>query len=154
MAKRYLLCDIIGNGEFAIDPSDMENTGPFRPRIALDEEDTPNYIAAFPPEDTTQAIPTTPAIRFSGNANCLVLIKATDLRRFVNDPKNDELPDVTMDVQWNAIGSNQRNATSNAAIDRGLTTDWQASDPFRVVVRSIGKQLDANFDEDNFDVSD
>lgn len=135
MAKRYYLCDLIGDGSI---------NNPYRPAVA---NLGVNYVAEFPPQDPQTG-------QYLG-ATCLVLVSTNDHARVKQLNTVDELPDVSLDVEWNAVDRSRRNQAEAALARRGLQRpSVSPGNGTRVFIRGIGRMLNPNFNEDNFDVSD
>lgn len=127
MAKRYYLCDVIGDGtEF----------NPFRPAIA---DEGVNWVGEVS----------------SDNTKALVLVNVSNHSALLSDPQFDSMPDFPLDAKVNSLQSQAKNAMLNAMSKRGFATGLISSaDGYRDVIRGIGRELNPNFDENNFDVSE
>ena len=133
MAKRYYICDILGDGS---------SDNPYRPAVA---DMGVNHVAAFPPNNASGGY---------DRMTCLVLVNAANLARLNADPRTRPMPEFPLDGKLNAIQTPAVSAMESMLAERGFTKTWANSDGYRSVIRSVGKQLDDNFHEDNFDVSE
>lgn len=134
MAKRYYVCDVVGTGS---------ESDPYRPAVA---DLGVNHVAV---------IPTDPATGRPLHPWCLVLVATVNHARVAAARGVDALPDVTLDTQWNATDKGKRDAAAAALARRGITPPGIApGDGFRGYVRGLGRQLQADFVEDNFDVGE
>lgn len=134
MAKRYYLADIIGDGS-------IEN--PYRPAGV----DGLNHVAVFPPQD--------PQTGQYARPHCMVLVNTANHAPLRNRQGVDPLPDFPLDGKVQAVETAAKNQAVNALTRRGFKNDhFTLKDGYREVIRSIGKELDSNFDENNFDVSE
>lgn len=134
MSKRYYLCAIIGDGSAE---------SPFRAAVS---DHNVNHVAAFPPQDPATGV-------YTRNV-CLALVNTINHLPLLADAALDAFPDVAMDIKVNAIHRLTMQRFEDRVRARGLSTDAFASaDGYREVLRDLGRQLDSNFDENNFDVS-
>lgn len=134
MSKRYYLCDIIGDG------SDFD---PFRP--AVDDLNVPHVAT----------IATDPATGRPSVPWCLVLVATANQARVAAARGVDSLPDVTLDTQVNSIDKSKSDAAKAALQRRGAVVPAVSpGDGYGRFIRGIGRQLQADFDEMNFDVID
>lgn len=133
MAKRYYLSTLIGDGSY-------ENQ--FR---SVPYDYGLNHTTEFPPQDMTTG-------RYSRN-QCLVIVDAVNHTSLLADLRMNAMPDFPLDGKLSAMRSATLSALNNAAAARGYAVTWGSADAYRDVVRSLGKQLNPNFSEDNFDVS-
>lgn len=134
MAKRYYLSDIVGDGS-------IDN--PYRPAIA---DEGVNHVAVFPPQNPDGTYTRT---------TCLVLVNSPNHGRFRGRKDIDPLPDFPLDGKVSAVEGRSRMDAGSALERRGfVSSHLTGKDGYREVIRSIGKELDGNFDENNFDVSE
>jgi hypothetical protein len=137
MSKRYYLCDIVGDGT---------RDNPYRPAVANLTNPGVNYVAV---------IPSDPATGRPLAAWCLVLASTNNHARIQALPAVDTMPDVSLDTQWNSIDKTRSDAAKAALARRGIGPPSIApGDGYRVFVRGLGRQLQPDFVEDNFDVAD
>ena len=132
MAKRYYLSAIIGTGT---------DGDPIRPAVA---DYGVNFVAEYPPQDMTTG-------KYS-RMECLVLVDAPNHTEIIKDTRASVMPDFPLDGKLSAMRSQTLTAMNTAATNRGYSVTWGSADAYRDVVRSLGKQLNPNFSEDNFDV--
>lgn len=133
MAKRYYLADIIGDGS-------IDN--PYRPAGV----DGLNHVSVFPPQN--------PDGTYSGTS-CLVLVNTPNHAQLRGRKDVDPLPDFPLDGKVQAVETSARSQAAAALTKRGFQNDhFTLKDGYREVIRSVGKELDSNFDENNFDVSE
>lgn len=97
-------------------------------------------------------------IRFTAGGDpfpvCLALVSAADLSAVLADADVDALPDVSLDLLWSSLPSATRTAIRTRLLARGFTvTGIVAGLTVRQVLRYLGQQLRAEFDENKFDVS-
>lgn len=131
--KRYYLSDLIGSGA---------EDDPYRPAV-----DRPGvgYSAVYPPQD--------PATGQYQGAICLVIVEAANHLPLVADRRNDAFPDFPIDGRMSALAQARRDALRAFLARRGLDVgNIDSYDGYRNVIRAIGRKLDPNFHEDNFDV--
>lgn len=127
MAKRYYLCDVIGDGSAE---------SPFRPVIA---DHGVNYVGEIDAYKT----------------KAFVLVNAVNHTSLINIAGVDALPNFPLDAKINAMQSQAKNGLINAMDRRGFATGLISSaDGYRDVIRGIGRELNPNFDENNFDVAE
>lgn len=132
--KRYVISSIIGgSGEEGDDY-----------RVAVADHGV-SYSAVMPDPDPVTGAP---------KKNwALVLVSAADLRALLKDARIDALPDFPLDGKVSGINGPAKTAMLNAMTRRGISTgNVGNTDGFRDIVRHIGQQLIASFDESNFDV--
>ena len=125
MSKRYYLCDVLGDGS---------EDNQFRP--AVDELGV-NYSAVIN----------------EGRMQALVIVDTTNHARLLADQRINAMPDFPLDGKINALRNESSAKMNNDATRRGYSASWSNSAGYRDVLRSIGRELDLNFDEDNFGVS-
>lgn len=126
--KRHYLCKVIGDGTF-------EN--PYRPSIA----DIPgvNFVSEHKP-GTPWAL-----CLVSGNKHALVqALEGTDA-----------LPDVSLDIRVGAVEAKAKVKLRADLKKRGIDNKFiDAVDGYREVIRTVGRLLNSQFHEDNFDVAE
>jgi len=130
MAKRYYISPIIGDGT---------ETNPYRAKVS--DHGKP-WVGVIPTDETGKPI----------KDWALVLVDTANHKPIVDDNAIDALPDVSLDVKLSAIGSSERGKMASALAGRGISDNTNSSDSYRVLVNGIGKQLDALFTVDNFDI--
>lgn len=139
MAKRYYLCNIIGDGT---DSMPTATTGAFRPSIA---DLGVSWVGTIPSDPITGR----PLYSWA-----LVLVNTDNHARVIETPGVDALPDFPLDGKVNAINNVTRTKMDAALNRRGINPAFVSnSDGYRDVIRGIGKTLEASFDENNFDVA-
>ncbi len=139
MAKRYYICDIIGDGT---DSMPTPTTGPYRPSIA---DLGVSWVGSIPSDPETGS----PLHSWT-----LVLVNTDNHTRVLSAKGVDALPDFPLDGKINAINNVTRNAMLGKLGARGIDTSFIGNaDGYREVIRGIGKKLDVAFDENNFDVA-
>lgn len=134
--KRYYLSKIIGDGR-------SPETA-FKPKIGL----IPglNYVSEIKSDPVTGS----PAEQFA-----LCLVAARNHSAILADADNRALPDVPLDVKMNAINASTKSKFVDDLAFFGIDSAFiNSADGFRDSVRYLGKRLNANFDENNFDVSE
>lgn len=134
MAKRYYLCDILGDGSEA---------NPYRPAVT---DLGVNQVAVYPPQNPDGSY---------SRPHCLALVATPNhvgLRG--RSPQIDPLADVSLDVKTSAINVAAKTAMEAALSRRGFTVTFAGKDGYRDVIDAVGKELDLNFSVDNFDVSE
>lgn len=135
MAKRYYICDIIGDG------SEEEGAaGMFRPAVA----DFPvDWVASIETGLDGKPIHT----------DCVVLVNTEDHTQLRKDNRIDPLPDFMLDGKLSAINATTKSAMINALRRRGFTTEGiDNADGYRDVLQQIGRQRSAAFNIDKFDI--
>lgn len=132
MSKRYYLAPIVGDGS---------EQNPFRAKVPRGV----NHVAEIKIGPDGK-----PA-----SAYALVLVAAINHLPLLTDPEIDALPDFPKDAKVNAMHAATKTAMRAAMTKRGIpTADVDNADGYRDVIRSIGRGLNGNFHEDNFDVSE
>ena len=126
MAKRYYFSKMIGTG------SEFD---PMRPAVS---DYGVNFSAEYDPAKTD-------ALCIVGTGSHTALLKDAALYG---------MPDYPLDGKLSAMRSATLNALNTAVTGRGFTVTWGSADAYRDVIRSIGRQINPNFDENNFDVQD
>lgn len=100
-------------------------------------------------------IPTDPLTGLPTSSWALVLVSGANHLPLLLDPQVDALPDFPKDAKVSAMHLATKTAMRDAIARRGLDLGFaDNADGFREVIRGIGRALNANFHEDNFDVSD
>lgn len=132
MSKRYYLAPIVGDGS-------EEN--PYRAKVPRGV----NHVAEIKIGPDGK-----PA-----SAYALVLVAAINHVPLLSDADLDALPDFPKDAKVNAMHAATKTAMRAAMTRRGIPTDSaDNADGYRDVIRAIGRALNSNFHEDNFDVSE
>lgn len=135
MAKRYYLCDLIGDGQ-----------SPETAYRAVVQDYGVNHVAEFPPQNADGTY---------SRMQCLVLVNAANHLPLLNDSRIDPAPDVSLDVKVAAVHRQTMQKFEDRAKARGYDTGvFSTADGFRDVIRGLGRQLSPNFHEENFDVSE
>ena len=133
MSKQYYISDIIGDG--------LTPETAFRPAIA---DHVSTFAAPLPTDVNGKPLKAwTLAIVASKNHAALKDINGVE-----------QLPDFPADGKINAINQEVLNEVNSILSGRGISNTTNSSDAYRSLIREIGQQLDVNFDEDNFDISD
>jgi hypothetical protein len=134
MSKRYYLCDVVGDGT---------RDNPFRPAVA---NLGVNHVAVIPSDPATGR----PLANW-----CLVMVSTNNHASVQALSGVDTLPDVSLDTQWNSVDKGKSDAAKVALTRRGIgLPSISPGDGYRVFLRGIGRQLQPDFVEDNFDVAD
>jgi hypothetical protein len=134
MSKRYYLAPVVGDGT---------EHNPYR--LAVVDYGV-NHSAVIPTDPTTGA-----PLRAFG----LAIVAAPDHAALLADGTIDALPLLDLDAPLSDLSSAVRTAIRNRLAARGIdVTDIPNSAVFRLLVRRIGRFLDAQFDERSHDVSD
>lgn len=126
--KRYYLSKVIGDGT---------EMNPLRAAVA---DYGVNHVAEIQ----------------DGKDWCLVTVESKNHSALLEDPNTKALPDVALDIKCASI---QKVAIDKMKADVESICKFSSAfienqDGFRDVIRYIGKQLNPNFDENNFDVSE
>ena len=134
MSKRYYISPIVGDGtEF----------NPFRPKIA-------DYGVAW-----AGSIPSDPKTGHPTSTWTLVLVNAKNHAALLADGAIDALPDFPLDGKVSSVHTATKKSMVNKMKARGINTSFIAgTGGYREVIRGVGKLLDAQFDENNFDVAE
>lgn len=132
MAKRYYLSAIVGTG-----------TDGDALRSAVSDYGVSSSVE-YPPQDPNTG-------KYTRN-ECLVIVEAPSHVDMLKDVRMFGMPDFPLDGKLSAMRSQTLTAFNTAAASRGYSITWGSADAYRDVVRSLGKQLNPNFSEDNFDV--
>lgn len=134
--KRYYLSKIIGDGK-------SPETA-FKPKIGL-----------IPGLNYVSEIKTDPATGVPVEQYALCMAAAKNHSAILSDTDNRALPDVPLDVKMNAINAATKSKFVSDLAFFGIDSAFvNSSDGFRDSVRHLGKLLNTNFDENNFDVSE
>lgn len=138
--KRYYLCDVIGDGDPDVELT--PTTGPFRPAVA-------DYGVTW-----AGTIPSDPVTGHPVHSWALVVVESKDHSEIRKDARIDALPDFPMDGKVSAINAATRSQALAALSRRGIATGvFSNADGYRDVIRGIGRQLHAEFDENKLDVA-
>lgn len=134
MPKRYYISPIVGDGtEF----------NPFRPKVA-------DYGVAW-----AGSIPSDPVTGRPTSAWALVVVNAKNHAALLADGAIDALPDFPLDGKVRSVHTATKNNMVSKMKKRGIDTAFIAgTGGYREVIRGVGKLLDAQFDENNFDVAE
>lgn len=141
MAKNYYICTIVGDGTYQ---------NPYRPVIADITDPATGFQAfSFTAEyaSNPDGSPTHPwgIVIASGKKHGLAR----------NVPGIDPLPVYPLDVKMSAMNAATQADLGARLQARGVNTSFiGAADGFRDVIRGLGRLHRADFDENNFDVSD
>ena len=128
MSKRYYLCNVLGDGS---------RVNPYRPAVS-----------------DTAGVSYVVAINAPAFTSCLVMINTSNQTPFSEgNAQFLPLPELSLDSRWNTYGTaGQRSALMDAIQARGLSTSGMAgTDPYRELIRALGKQLNPVFHEGSFD---
>lgn len=132
MAKRYYLCDIVGDGS---------EDNPFRPAVA---DYNVSYVMACDSDATGRPI----------HADAMVLVNAEDHAQLRGKPGIDPMPDFALDGKMSAINNVVRTQMINALRRRGIDDSGIGNtDGYREALAQIGMQRAAAFNIDSFDVN-
>lgn len=130
--RRYYVCKVV------------DYTMPSGQVVRLPKIDTYRHA-----DGTSAAYVTHPA----GGWVLAVLSHPTAVPTFAADPDIKVLPDVALDVEWNAIDRAARNAAVKALTDFGAAAPAvEPGEGYRHLIRRVGVQADGNFHEDRFGV--
>jgi len=134
MAKRYYLCDIIGDG------SEYDS---FRPAVA---DLGVSWVGSIPTGEDGKPL----------NTWALVMVATQDHAAVRGTPGVDSLPDFPMDGRVSAINGTTKGLMKAAMTRRGLNANAlvDGTDGYRDVIRGIGRSIDLTFDENKFDVAE
>ena len=130
--KRYYISPIIGDGT---------STNPFRAKVS-------DYDV-----NATAVIPTGPDGR-PLFAWCLAKVAAIDHALLLADTTLEPLPDFPLDAKMTAMHGPTKDRMQQGLGRFSISVDVGRADGFRDVVRGVGRQLDADFHEDSFDVKE
>lgn len=134
MSKRYYISPIIGTGS---------EEDPFRPKVA-------DYGVSW-----AGSIPSNPNTGHPTSPWALVIVNAKNHAALLADGTIDALPDFPLDGKVSSVHTATKNAMINKMQARGIDTSFIAgTDGYREVIRGVGKILDPQFDENNFDVAE
>jgi hypothetical protein len=85
----------------------------------------------------------------------LCLVTTNNHGPLISDSRIDAMPVFPLDAKINAMQSSAKNQMIAAMSGRGFSTGLISSaDGYRDVIRGIGRELNVNFDENNFDISE
>ncbi len=131
MAKRYYLCDIIGDG------SEDE---PYRPKVADYGVKWSGGIEVGPDGKPL-------------HSDILVIVSTNNHSVLRGVPGIDPLPDFALDGKMSAINNVVKKQMINALRRRGIDDSGIGNtDGYREAMQQIGKQRSATFDIDKLDV--
>lgn len=131
--KRYYVSSIIGDGS-------IEN--PYRPRVA-------DHGVAW-----AGNIPTGPDGKPTSTW-ALVVVDAKNHAALIADKDIDDLPDFPLDGKVSAIQNATKTTMKTKLAKRGIPTAFiDGTDGYREVIRGVGRLLQADFNENDFDVSE
>lgn len=143
MSKAYYVCKIIGDGQ-------SPETA-FRPAIQ-DVIDPKTHLKAF---NTSHVIAINPATGQPVKPWCLVIAAGPDHSLVRNHPDIDAMPDYGLDVKISSMHTPTKNGMTAKLNARGIDTSALGNaDGYRDLIRGLGRQHDAAFDEKAFDVSE
>lgn len=129
--KRYYISPIIGDGS-------IDN--PYRPKVA--DYGVP-WAGLIPTDQDGKPVAVW----------ALVLVSAANHAKLLADKDIHGLPDFPLDGKVSAIQNATKNVMKARLAARGIDTAFiDGTDGYREVVRGIGRKLQADFDENNFDV--
>lgn len=129
--KRYYVSPIIGTGDI---------DDPYRPKVA-------DHGVAW-----SGVIPTDAAGKPT-SAWCLVIVSAQNHSAILSDKDIAALPDFPLDGKVSSIHTATKNTMKANLGKRGIVTGFiDGTDGYREVVRGVGRLLQADFDENAFDV--
>lgn len=130
--KRYYICDVVGTGNGYMDP--------YRPLVK--DLGAVNFTAEIQIDPQTGALLQPWA---------LVCVEANNHVPFVGKPGVIDLPDFPLDGKVSAIQTSVKNKMLSRLQARGIDTSPIANtDGYRETIRTIGKRLNPNFDENSF----
>lgn len=134
MSKRYYISPIIGDGsEF----------NPFRPKVA-------DYGVSW-----AGSIPSDPNTGQPLSTWALVVVNAKNHAALLADDAINALPDFPLDGKVSSVHTATKNNMIAKMKKRGINTAFiDSTDGYREVIRGVGKILDPQFDENNFDVAE
>ena len=135
MARRYYLSPVIGDGTL---------NNPYRAAVA----DTPNAsVAAVWASDPATGVPTIPW--------ALCVVAATNHATALADSRHAALPDMLLDARMSALSNSARNRLDSALAKFGVDPATViTNEGYREFVRSVGRLLQATFDENALGVAD
>ena len=134
MSKRYYISPIVGTGD---------EFDPFRPKVA-------DYGVPW-----AGSIPSDPKTGHPTSEWALVVVNAKNHSALLADGAIDALPDFPLDGKVSSVHTVTKNAMINKMKKRGIKTSFIAgTDGYREVIRGVGRLLDEQFDENNFDVAE
>jgi hypothetical protein len=87
----------------------------------------------------------------------LVILDATNHVSLIADLDNRDLPDLSLDIKWNAMGSvaqrRLEHTLAHFGIPTSVFTEPTLVDAYRDVIDRIGQLAEPTFTTNNFDVS-
>lgn len=134
MAKRYVLCGIVGTGS---------REDPYRAIV----QGFPGINATFVIRSGSDGRPN-PNVAFArvGGKNLAPILSMSDV---------EILPDFPLDAKLNAMHTATRHRMKQQIVARGFDPSVvDDADGFRDVIRGVGLFLQPGFNEDTFDVSE
>ncbi len=135
MAKRYYLCNIIGDGS---------DDNPYRPAVADYEASGVSWAGVIESGPDGRPI----------HADCLVIVNTEDHSALRRDARIDAMPDFALDGKMSAINNVVKTAMVNALRRRGIVKSGISNtDGYREALQQIGQQRSGAFDIDKLDVS-
>ena len=141
--KRYYVCPVV---EHEVEP------GLIGYRLAIqDYPDTP-FEGGEIPLDMDPSSPTygKPLHKFG-----LVLVNSRYHGKFINNPKMYPLPMVDLDIKVSSIHTATKNKMIADLQSLGVDTSFIGNaDGYRDVIRGIGRIINPNFNENDFDVEE
>lgn len=123
--RKYYVCDVIGDGT---------ELNPYRAKIS---DLAVNHVSVM------NAAKTWAMCRVAG-----INLELLDMT-----PGIDAMPDFPLDSKMTSMGNAAKN-NMNAKLNARSITQPTSPDAYREVIRHVGQQANANFNEDNFDVSE
>lgn len=132
MAKRYYVCDVIGDGsEF----------NPYRAKIA---DMGVSWVGVIPTDATGKPVKTW----------ALALVDTVNHARLSATAGIDQMPDISLDIKTSAISTASRSQLSSMLSRRGISTvNISSTDSYKDIINDVGRSLDASFTADNFDIA-
>ena len=131
--KRYCIAKIIGDG--------TENN-PYR--SALKNYNDINHEFGEIAQDPITGQPT--------HTFVLAIIKTVNISRLIADKDIDVLPDFPLDGKMSAMQTATKNKLADALTKYGVSIG--GADGFRDAIRTIGRVIKPDFDENNFDLNE
>lgn len=129
--KRYYISPIIGDGS-------IDN--PYRPKVADHGVAWSGII-----QTDVEGKPLHPW--------ALIVVSANNHASLLADKNIDALPDFPLDGKVGSIKTSTKTKMKNVMAARGIATSIaENADGYRDVIRGIGRVLQADFDENSFDV--
>lgn len=132
MAKRYYVCDVIGDG------SEFD---PYRAKIA----DMDVAWSGITPTDETG----TPTSTWA-----LAIVETVNHARLSGTPGIDQLPDISLDIKTAAISTVAKTQLNNMLSRRSIGgVAVNSADSYKDVINQIGRSIQPSFSADNFDIA-